>query len=184
MQMKYLRIHKFLSNFAQELVGAFIPLILYQETKNLPLAISYYVVLRFVLLLTDLVLKNKFQAKPQLFLLLRIIPMLCYYIFILLIPINVWVACIGILIFSGISESFKNIPTDTVYNYNSLNAGSNTLGFTKVLERLGVVGAQVMGALFLDNLPKWILIIVSLAIYLISTLPLFISYLKSKGSAN
>lgn len=183
MQMKYLQLHKLLSNFAQELVGAFIPLILYQETGNLPLAISYYVILRVVLLLTDLIFKNKYQAKPQLFLLLRIIPMLLYYIFILLIDVNVWVACVGILIFSGISESFKNIPTDTVYNYNSLNSGSNTLGFTKVIERLGVVGAQVMGALFLDNLPKWLLIIVSLAIYLISTLPLFISYLKFKGNA-
>lgn len=183
MQMKYLQLHKLLSNFAQELVGAFIPLILYQETKNLPLAISYYVLLRFVLLLTDLIFKKKYQAKPQLFLLLRIIPMLLYYIFILLIDVNVWVACVGILIFSGISESFKFIPTDTVYNYNSLNSGSSTLGFTKVIERLGVVGAQVMGALFLDNLPKWLLIVVSLVIYLISTLPLFISYLKSKGSA-
>ena len=181
MQMKYLQIHKLLSNFAQELVGAFIPLILYKETGNLTLAISYYILLRFVLLLTSTILKNKFQAKPQLFLLLRIIPMLLYYIFILLIDVNVWVACVGILIFSGISESFKSIPTDTIYNYNSLNSGSNTLGFTKVLERIGIVTAQVMGALFLDNLPKYILIVISLSIYLISTLPLFISYIKSKG---
>lgn len=181
MQMKYLQIHKLLSNFAQELVGAFIPLILYKETGNLPLAISYYVLLRLVMLITDTVLKKKYQAKPQLFLLLRIVPMLLYYIFILLIDVNVWVACIGILVFSGISESFKNIPTDTVYNYNSLNAGSNTLGFTKVIERIGIVTAQIMGALFLDNLSKTILIIVSLTIYLVSTLPLFISYVKSKG---
>lgn len=183
MQMKYLQIHKLLSNFAQELVGAFIPLILYKETGNLTLSISYYILQRVVLLIFDMTLRNKYQAKPQLFLLLRIIPMLLYYIFILLINVNVWVACIGILIFSGISDSFKYIPTDTVYNYNSLNSGSNTLGFTKVIERLGVVGAQVMGALFLDNLQTYILIIVSLSIYLISTLPLFISYIKYRGNS-
>jgi hypothetical protein len=88
MQMKYLQIHKLLSNFAQELVGAFIPLILYKETGNLTLAISYYILLRFVLLLTSTILKNKYQAKPQLFLLLRVIPMLLYYIFILLIMLQ------------------------------------------------------------------------------------------------
>ena len=180
--MKYLQIHKLLSNFAQELVGAFIPLILYQETGNLVLAISYYILQRIVTVICDLIFRKKFQSKPQLYLLLRLIPMLLYYIFILLIEVNVWVACIGIMIFNGISESFKAIPTDTVYNYNTLNAGSNTLGFTKVIERVGLVVAQVMGALFLDELSKTLLIIVSLSIYLISTLPLFISFIKLRGS--
>lgn len=178
MQMKYLQFHKLLSNFAQELVGAFIPLILYKETGNIILAISYYIIQRVILTIFDLSFKNLFVKKPQLFLLLRIIPMLLYYIFTLLIDTNVWIACAGILIFSGMSEAFKYIPTDSVYNYNSLNSGSNTLGITKVIERIGVVTAQLLGALFLDNLSKEILIVVSLTIYLISTLPLFISYFK------
>ena len=178
MQMKYLQFHKLLSNFAQELVGAFIPLILYKETGNITLAISYYIIQRVILTIFDLSFKNLFVKKPQLFLLLRIIPMLLYYIFTLLIDTNVWIACAGILIFSGMSEAFKYIPTDSVYNYNSLNSGSNTLGITKVIERIGVVTAQLLGALFLDNLSKEILIVVSLTIYLISTLPLFISYFK------
>lgn len=184
MQLKYLQFHKLLSNFAQELVGAFIPLILYKETGNITLAISYYIVLRFVLLMFDLIFKKHYIKKPQLFLLLRIIPMLLYYIFILLIDTNVWVACAGILIFSGMSESFKNISTDAVYNYNSLNSGSGTLGITKVIERIGVVTAQLLGALFLDNLSKEILIVISLTIYLISTLPLFISYFKYRGDSS
>ena len=178
MQMKYLQFHKLLSNFAQELVGAFIPLILYKETGNITLAISYYIIQRIILTIFDYIFKNQFVKRPQLFLLLRTIPMLLYYIFTLLIDTNVWIACTGILIFSGMSEAFKYIPTDSVYNYNSLNSGSNTLGITKVIERIGVVTAQLLGALFLDNLSKEILIVVSLTIYLISTLPLFISYFK------
>lgn len=178
MQMKYLQFHKLLSNFAQELVGAFIPLILYKETGNITLAISYYIIQRVILTIFDYIFKNQFVKRPQLFLLLRTIPMLLYYIFTLLIDTNVWIACTGILIFSGMSEAFKYIPTDSVYNYNSLNSGSNTLGITKVIERIGVVAAQLLGALFLDNLSKEILIVVSLTIYLISTLPLFISYFK------
>ncbi len=178
MQMKYLQFHKLLSNFAQELVGAFIPLILYKETGNITLAISYYIIQRVILTIFDYIFKNQFVKRPQLFLLLRTIPMLLYYIFTLLIDTNVWIACAGILIFSGMSEAFKYIPTDSVYNYNSLNSGSNTLGITKVIERIGVVTAQLLGALFLDNLSKEILIVVSLTIYLISTLPLFISYFK------
>ena len=184
MQLKYLQFHKLISNFAQDLVGAFIPLILYKETGNITLAISYYIIQRVVLLGFDFALKKFYLKKPQLFLLLRIIPMLLYYIFVLLIGVNVWVACIGILIFSGMSESFKFIPTDAVYNYNSLNSGSNTLGFTKVLERIGVVAAQLMGALFLDNLPQTLLIVISLVLYLVSTLPLFISYFKYRGSSS
>lgn len=178
MQMKYLQFHKLLSNFAQELVGAFIPLILYKETGNITLAISYYIIQRVILTIFDYIFKNQFVKRPQLFLLLRTIPMLLYYIFTLLIDTNVWIACTGILIFSGMSEAFKYIPTDEVYNYNTLNSGSNTLGITKVIERIGVVAAQLLGALFLDNLSKEILIVVSLTIYLISTLPLFISYFK------
>lgn len=178
MQMKYLQFHKLLSNFAQELVGAFIPLILYKETGNITLAISYYIIQRVILTIFDYIFKNQFVKRPQLFLLLRTIPMLLYYIFTLLIDTNVWIACTGILIFSGMSEAFKYIPTDEVYNYNTLNSGSNTLGITKVIERIGVVTAQLLGALFLDNLSKEILIVVSLTIYLISTLPLFISYFK------
>ncbi len=178
MQMKYLQFHKLLSNFAQELVGAFIPLILYKETRNITLAISYYIIQRIILTIFDYIFKNQFVKRPQLFLLLRTIPMLLYYIFTLLIDTNVWIACTGILIFSGMSEAFKYIPTDEVYNYNTLNSGSNTLGITKVIERIGVVAAQLLGALFLDNLSKEILIVVSLTIYIISTLPLFISYFK------
>lgn len=184
MQLKYLQFHKLISSFAQELVGAFIPLILYKVTGNITLSISYYILQRALMLTFNLIFKKFYYKNPQIFLLLRMIPMLFYYIFILLIDVNVWVACAGVLFFSGLSESFKNIPTDTLYNYNSLNTGSKTLGFTKVLERLGLVAAQILGALFLDYISKYVLIAISLILYLISTLPLFISYFKYKSDSS
>ena len=41
-QLKLLNFHKMIANFANNLVGAFVPLIIYQATNNLMLSILLY----------------------------------------------------------------------------------------------------------------------------------------------
>ena len=51
---------------------------------------------------------------------------------------------------------------------------------TRVFEQLGSIIAVVAGGLFLDYLETYVLIIVAMSIYIISTIPLLIFYIRSR----
>lgn len=182
MQLKLLNFHKALANFSTNLVGAFIPLIVYQKTNSMVYALLYLVCTYFFYVMFTLLLRKWLEKKPQLFLLLRIFPIVIYSLSILLIDVNVFWGSAMVCVFCALSDTFKSNSNEIILNYSSLNKGSNTLGLTRVFEQLGIIVAVICGGLFLDYLNQFILIALALGIYFISVIPLLIYYIKFRKS--
>lgn len=180
MQLKLLNFHKVLSLFASNIVGAFIALIIYQSTQSFAWAFVYMIGFQLLKVLFSQLLYKPMQRKPQLFLLLTVIPFLIYSLSILLLDTDLKLLGIFlVLIFQALSDSFKELPMDFVYNYCS-NGNSSSTGLTRFFEYLGKIIAFFVGGLLLDYLAKWIVVIVACSTYLISVIPLYIYYLKNK----
>jgi len=181
MQLKLLNFHKIISQFATNLVGAFVALIIYQSTGSITWAFAYLTALNVLKVVFTKIFYRIIQNKPQLVLLIRTIPFLIYSLSILLLDTEFQVlGIILILIFQALSETFRELPHEYVFNYSvSENVGSLT-GISRFFEYLGVIVAILIGGLFLDNLSKWVIICISCVTYLISTIPLFIYYLKKR----
>lgn len=184
MQLKLLNFHKIISQFATNIVGAFVALIIYQSTSNLTLAFLYLVVLNVLKLVFTKIFYRVISEKPQLILLIRVVPFLVYSLSILLLDTNLVVlAIILILIFQSISETFRELPMEFVFNYSVTDKVGSRAGVSRFLEYVGVISAILMGGLFLDNLDKWVVVCISCVAYLISVVPLFVYYLKKRRNA-
>ncbi len=180
MQLKLLNIHKLLSNIATNLVGSFIPVIVYEATGSLTLSILFFAIQYLVRIAFVEIFKKPFQTKPQVMLVVRILPILLYSMFVILIEYNVWVGVIGVIFFSGLSNAFKSMPTEIIFNYSSLSDGSEgSLGFTRLIEQIGVFVSFLVGGYLLE-ISKIMTVIISIVIYAISVVPLVIYYLKCK----
>jgi len=183
MQLKLLNFHKVLSQFASNIVGAFLALIVYQSTQSFSLAFLFLVINLFARVIISQIFYKKMTEKPQLFLLIRLIPFFLYSLSILLLETKFMI--IGLVlaaIFNAIAVSFKELPMELVFNYSAFDKGSSTNGISRLLENGGVILAIITGGLFLDNVPKWIPILTSCSVYLISVIPLFIYYIKQKNN--
>lgn len=180
-QLKLLNFHKMIANFANNLVGAFIPLIIFQATGNLMLAIVYLVVNKIIRLLMTLSFKKLYYKYPQLMLLLRIIPIALYNISIFILDVNIIVGVIGVCIFLALDHSINNLSKEVIFNYSSLSnkEEKSSIGVTRLFEQIGVIVAMVIGGFLLD-INKTIVLIISLVLYSISVIPLAIYYVKSR----
>ena len=180
-QLKLLNFHKMIANFANNLVGAFVPLIIYQSTGNLIYTIIYLVAQNCLRLIFELLFKNLFGKYPQLFLLLRIIPIALYNVFIFVMDINLIVGVIGVAIFLSLDYAFNVLPKEIIFNYSSLSQKSDkSIGVTRLFEQIGVIVALVVGGFLLD-INKTLVLIIALVIYAISVIPLISFYVKSKN---
>ena len=171
-QLKLLNFHKMIANFANNLVGAFVPLIIYQSTGSLIYTIIYLVAQNCLRLIFELLFKNLFGKYPQLFLLLRIIPIALYNVFIFVMDINLIVGVIGVAIFLSLDYAFNVLPKEIIFNYSSLSQKSDkSIGVTRLFEQIGVIVALVVGGFLLD-INKTLVLIIALVIYAISVIPL------------
>lgn len=183
MQLKLLNFHKVLSLFASNIVGAFIALVIYQSTQSFAWAFAYMIGFQTLKALFTQILDKSMRRKPQLYLLLTVIPFLIYSLSILLLDTDLKILGIFlVLIFQAMSDSFKETPLDYVYNY-SCEGNSSSTGLTRFFEYLGKIIAFFVGGLLLDHLAKWIVVVVACVVYLISVIPLYIYYLKNKSKS-
>lgn len=184
MQYKLLNFYKFLSNFAASLVSTFIPLIIYKATGSLRLAIVYLFCQCLSRLLCNHIFAKAYVKYPQLFLMLRIIPLLIYNIFLLFLEKYMVLSLVLITICFGMNLSFKNNANEILFNYSSGQKKSNKrLAVTRILDCVSSVLSTLAGGLFLD-FNQTVLIIISMVLYLISVMPIFIYYIvnrKTKG---
>lgn len=181
MQFKLLQFYKVLSNFSTSLISAFVPLLIYQQTGLVYLAVLYLVVQNASNLLFNIVLKKWLYEKPQLMLMLRIIPIIIMQVLLVFLDVApVW-AGIGCGIFTGLNYALKYMPSDIIYAYATPpDASSKMLAFSRLSEEIGYVLAGVLGGLFLDYIDYTIVIIISLSLYFISSLPLVVFYIKNR----
>lgn len=181
MQLKLLNLYKFFSNIATNLVGAFIPVIVYDVTGVISYAILSIILQYLFYTVGNITLKKWYYTKPQVCLLFRIIPIALYSAFIIIMDYNVWVGIVGACVFYGISESLRSLPPDIIYNYVSGGEqGEKGLGLSRLFEQLGVIAALIVGGYVLD-INKFLITIVALVIYIISVIPLVMFYVKCKG---
>ena len=183
MQLKLLNFHKIFSQFASNIVGAFIALIIYKSTNNFSFAFLFLCISMLLRIILTKIFYKQMTKYPQVFLLLRIIPFLLYSLSLLLLDTKHQILGIVLsVIFYAFAVTFKDIPMELTFSYSSMNKGASSNGFSRLLEYSGVIAAIILGGLFLDNLPKWVVIIIACGSYLISVIPLFIYYVKQKNS--
>lgn len=181
MQLKLLNFHKMLANFSTSLVGGFIPLIIYRQTHSLLLAVLYLFVMYLINFILNQIFRKQYIKRPQLFLVLRAIPILGYSLAVILIDVSFIWGIILVTIFYATNLSFKGNSSEIILNYSvSQNTNSKSFGMTRVFEQIGVIVAVVAGGLFLDYLDTYVLIIIAMSIYLLSTIPLLIYYIRSR----
>lgn len=185
MQLKLLNFHKMLANFSTSLVGGFIPLIIYKNTQSLFWALFYLFAMYIINFTFNQIFRKQFIKRPQLFLVLRAIPILIYSFAVLLIDVSFVWGVVLVAIFYAANISFRSNSTEIILNYSvSQNTDSKSFGLTRVFEQLGTIVAQIAGGLFLDYLNTYVLIALAIGIYLISCIPLLIYYInahKQKG---
>ena len=183
MQLKLLNFHKILSQFASNIVGAFIALILYQSTGSFTWAFVYLVANMILRIIFSKIFFKAMQNKPQVFLVIRLFPFLFYSLAILLLDTHLKLLGVFLsLIFHALAVTFKDLPMEYVFNYSAMDKGATSNGLSRLLEYSGVIIAIIIGGLFLDNMPKWVAIVVACGSYLISVIPLFIYYIKQKNN--
>lgn len=182
-QLKLLNYHKMIANFANNLIGAFVSLIIYQATNSLTYAVVYLVMVNFLRFVFGVSLRKLHYKYPQLFLLLRIIPITLYNVFIFILDVNLIVGVIGVCIFYAMDASFHYLPKELIFNYSSLDQSQKSdksIGVTRLFEQAGIIIAMVLGGLLLD-INKTLVLILALSIYTISVIPLVVYYIKCKN---
>ena len=181
MQFKLLNFHKMLANFSVNIISVFIPLIIFNYTGNITISLLYLISQYLVRLTFTVLFKKLMEQKPQLFLLIRVVPMLIYASMVLMLDVNLVLAIIFICLFGGMSDAFNNFSNEVILNYSSLRRTGGSFGVTRLFEQLGIILSVLAGGLFLDNFDKSVVIIISITIYLISVLPLVYYYFKFRN---
>lgn len=177
--------YRIVSNFACTLIGTFIPLIVFQQTGKLYIALLYWILERISRVIFDVLLRNFVKRKPQIAILYRIFPLAIMYVFIIyLSSSNALVLGAMIEIFYGISNALKTMPQDVLHNYINQKTTTRIMGVTRSLDCAGIILAQMFGGFFMDYLNKNIVAILSLLIYLASVLPLYLYYLRNRKTKN
>lgn len=180
-QMFLLNFYKLLSNVATKLVGAFIPIIILQATGSVALACVSVLVQFFVRMICSAIFKKLYEKYPQIILLVRLVPVVLYVLCVFLMDKNLWLGVVGVVVFYAISESFKTMPIEILYNYaSSQEDGGNSLGISRLLEQAGVLVALVAGGIMLD-VNRNLILLISIGLYLISVVPLVIYFVRSKN---
>lgn len=176
--------YRILSNFATNLLGVFVPLLIFNATGKLYLAIIYWMIERIVRILAVYLLKYFIRQKPQLAILLRIIPLAITYILIICLNTsNAIILGIFIEISLGIANSLKTIPQDIIFNYIDSKTTIPT-GLMRSIDRVGIVLSILLGGLMLEYLGQIYVAILALVFYAIASLPIYLNYIKSRHNSS
>ena len=189
MQLKLLQAYKVLGNFSTALIMEFIPFIIlcnmmpvYSLEKSIAIMFLFWALQSLFMYLFNIILKKVYEKKPQIFLLLRIVPIIVCEICILFLYTNNIFVIIITAIFSGLENSFNWQPLDIIWNYATENTDERTLAFTSFLDQMAWLAAGIVGGFFLDNIPQSVVVIFSLILFIGAALPLFIYYFKNKNT--
>lgn len=188
MQFKLLQFYKCLSTFSTALIMNFVPLIIYEygiikwsTSFSMALAFGFLALSHLLVALFGWVLRKQLFKRPQVFLSLRIIPIIAMLVSVAFLYMNSIIIIICVAIFSAFNFVFSNIPQDAIYNFVSVDKNSKALGVTKFMMQVGYILAGIVGGLFLDKINETFVVIISLCLYVISALPLLVYYIKNRN---
>lgn len=181
MQLHLLYIYQFLSNFAVSLVSTFITLIVLQKTGSLALALGYVVVMSLLRILFVFLLKKQFEIRPQLMLLIRVIPIVSYSVALIFLDTNIWIFLPIVTIMYALDTTLKNCAIDNVLNYNTKPEDTKGVSRLRLFNNCASIVSALLGGVFL-GINQAIIIAISVALYLIAVIPLVIYYFKNKSN--
>ena len=177
MQFKLLNFHKIIARVAANLISCFIPLIVYDATGSIVYALLSIAGAKLSWFIFDIFFKKLYYKYPQIFLLLRTIPFVLLAVSIWLLDYNFIIAIIGIIIFYGMSDAFRFVPSECVFNYNSGADTGKSNATTRLFEQIGTLLGVIVGGFLLSYISKLLTIILAVVLYLISVIPLVIYYI-------
>ena len=187
MQFKLLQIYRCVSSFATSLIANFVPLIIYQyaivkwsKAFSISLAFGYLIVCYLLITIFSWILKKALYSKPQVFLCLRIIPIVAMLIFVAFLYTNSIIIMLCVAVSNAFNVVFSSIPQEAIYNFVSVDKNSKALGITRAFTQAGYILASIIGGLFLDKINEKVVVIISLTLYVASSLPLLIYYIKNR----
>lgn len=184
MELKILRFYRWIANFSTSMVSAFVPLIVYDYTGKLWLSLLALILQRVINYLSNLIFRKAMVKKPQLFLVLRLFPILLYEVLVIFIKFNPILCVLGISVGLALSHSFKYIPIEVIYSQNSIDKDADQVGFTVFIDRSAYIIAFICGGLFLDYIPTIYLVIISVVLYILGTIPMFMQYIENRKKKN
>ena len=180
MQLRLLNFYHFFSNFAVSMVSGFIPLIIYKATQSVLYAMLFIVIMSAVRVVFIFTLRKLMIKKPQIMLLMRLIPIVGYSFALVYIESAFWVCLAVIIVCYAWQVTLKNGCTDAVFAYASDPKKSNSnASFMRIVNNISGVASSILGGIFL-GLNSTALILVAAGIYLISVIPLVIFYFVNK----
>lgn len=182
---KKFSLYVFLSTFARNLIEVFIPIILYKFGFSLKEVILYYLLVNvFSLILTYpcIYISNKYNNK-----ILAIIGIIAFALLQFLLNVlrkSILFIIILSFVFAlyrrgyWISRRFYNLR---VIRKNNI---SSTYSLISITNHLGVIFATYIGSLFLDFTTVKTLTIISVVIFLISLIPLYLFNFEHKEKSS
>jgi len=187
MERKLLTFNKFMANFSTKLVGGFVPVIVFKYTNNMFLAILTLVIQYLVSFILNLIFKQQLIKRPQVFLMLRIIPIAIYEILLLFIEANPIWCVVGIGLAYSCSYTFKYIPNEVLFAYINASQKSGTgkqLAVTKLIEQFALIVGILIGGVALALINMKILVGLSIGLYFLGALPLLVYYIVHRKEGN
>jgi len=186
MNSRLLNFNRFMSNFSTKLVGGFVPIIVYKyaPSHKMLLAILTCVVQYIFSFVLNLILKNQLVKRPQVYLFLRLFPVILYEVLLLFVDLSPLMCAIGIGIGFSLSYVFKLIPTEVLFAYNNATKKSGTgvqLAFSKLIDQSAMIMGTILGGIALDYWDMRILIIISIILYFIGSFPILVQYFIHKN---
>lgn len=187
MERKLSNFNRFMSNFSTKLVGGFIPVIVYNYTGSMQMAMLTLCIQYFLSFFFDLILEKWLIKYPQLFLFLRLIPIVIYEVLLLFVAKYPLACVIGIGVAFSCSYTFKHIPKEVLFAY--VNApkerGTGTsLARGKLIGQLALICGTILGGVALDYLDTSVLVITSISLYFIGAVPLMIYFIIHRKDEN
>lgn len=171
-----------MSNFSTKLVGGFVPIIVYKyaPTNKMFLAMLTCAVQYLLSYIFDKLLKNQLVKRPQLFLFLRLFPVILYECLLIFVDSSPILCAIGIGVGYSLSYVFKNIPTEILFAYNNAHNTQGTgvkLSIEKFIDQSAIIMGTILGGYALDFWNLKVLILISIILYFMGALPMLIYYI-------
>lgn len=170
-----------MSNFSTKLVGGFVPIIVYKyaPTNKMFLAMLTCAVQYLFSYVLNVALKKQLVKKSQLFLFLRLFPVIIYECLLLFVDSSPILCAIGIGVGYSLSYVFKNIPTEVLFAYNNAHNTQGTgikLSIEKFIDQSAIILGTIIGGYALEYWSLKILILISIILYFVGSLPMLIYY--------
>ena len=168
-------LHRFLYSIASLTIKVFLPIIIYQQTNDIKLAILFSAIQYIFAGLFTILLKNFLVKKQLISILISILPLIIIQIIVSFVDINLTLVIL-LAIFSGITNPLYFIPLNI---YFAKKDSKNNVAKFEVGSVIGKIAFVILNGYILGSTLNHSLLIVcvfSILLFLISVIPLILKF--------